>query len=131
MKRKFRILLIDDDEFIRMLVRDIFWIHGRGKYQVEEARTVDEGEKLLKEKKIDLILLDLIFPENGKKAESSLSFLEKIKSDPETKDTKVIVFSGYPDLKNKTLELGAEKFLLKGEYLPKEIFEAAENIIGT
>ena len=29
-KKKLKILLIDDDEMMRIYFRDIFWIHGRG-----------------------------------------------------------------------------------------------------
>lgn len=129
MEKIIKILLIDDDAFIRMLVKDIFWVHGRGKYQISEADTIEKGEQLLKEEKPDLILLDLIFEENGLGAKNSLGLLEKIKSNPKTKDIKVIVSSGYPDLKERVLELGAEKFLTKGEYLPKEFFEITKNIV--
>jgi CheY-like chemotaxis protein len=129
MEKTIKILLIEDDDFIRMLVKDIFWVHGKGKYQIFEARDIREGEKILAEVKPDLIFLDLIFQEDGLGSRSSLGLLEKIKSDPKTKDIKVIIFSGYPDLKERALELGAEKFLVKGEYLPKELFEIVENIV--
>lgn len=130
MKKIIKILLIDDDEFIRMLIRDIFWVHGKGGCQVYSASTIEEGEEILKKQKIDLIFLDLFIKEGGGlKAVLSLAFLEKIKSDIKTKNIKVIIFSGYPDLKKRALELGAEKFLLKGEYLPKELFEITNELI--
>ncbi len=129
MEKIIKILLIDDDEFIRILIKDIFWVHGKGKYQVFDVESIEKGEKLLKEEKIDLIFLDLMFLKDGKGAVSSLDFLKRIKSNPETRDIKVIIFSGYPDLKKRTLELGAEKFLIKGEYLPKELLEITEEII--
>jgi CheY-like chemotaxis protein len=129
MEKPIKILLIEDDNFIRMLVKDIFWVHGKGKYQIFEARDVQEGEKILAEVKPDLIFLDLIFQEDGLGSRSSLGLLEKIKSHPETKNIKVIVFSGYPDLRERALELGAEKFLVKGEYLPKELFDIVETLM--
>ncbi len=130
MEKVITILLIDDDAFIRMLVKDIFWVHGRGKYEVYETENIGEAEKFLEEKKPDLIFLDLMFPEDGLGMTSSLSFLKKIKTNPKTKDIKVIVFSGYPEFKKEHLkELGAEEFLIKGEQLPKELFEITEKII--
>lgn len=129
MEEKIKVLLIDDDEFIRLLVKDIFWVHGKDKYQFFEAKNIEEAKKILNEEKPNIIFLDLVFQEGGKGAMSSLSFLREIKSEPNTQNIKVIVFSGYPDLKKQVLELGAEKFLIKGEYLPKELFEITEEII--
>lgn len=129
MAETIKILLIDDDEFIRILIKDIFWVHGKGKFEVYEAKNIEEGKKILEEKKPDLIFLDLMFKENGLKTISSFNFLEEIKSNPKTKEIKVIVFSGFSDLKKRALELGADAFLLKGEYLPKELFQIAQEII--
>jgi len=39
-----------------------------------------------------------------------------------------LVYATYY-LKKRSLELGAEKFLIKGEYLPKELFKITEKII--
>lgn len=122
-----KILIIDDDFFIRTLVKDIFWVHGRGKYNVYETNNTQEGEKILKEENPNLIFLDLMLGEGPKE---SLDFIKKLKSDPKTKNVKLIVFSGYPDLKDKALELGADKFLTKGEQLPKELFDSVEKLLS-
>jgi len=129
MKEKAKILIIDDDFFIRTLVKDIFWVHGNGKYEIFEAENISQGEDFLKKEKPDLIFLDLMFPEEGMGIKTALGFLEKIKSNPETKDIKVIVYSGYPDLKKRSSELGAEVFLIKGEQLPKELVEIVEKLL--
>jgi len=129
MKKKIKILLIDNDPFIRMLVKDIFWVYGRDRYQILAAESLEKGEEILKKEKPDLIFLDLVFPKDGLETRSSLNFLQEVKSNPKTEDIKVIVFSGYLDLKEICLNLGAEKFLTKGEYLPKELFELTEKML--
>lgn len=129
MKKIIKILLIEDDEFIRLLIRDIFWIYGQGKYRLYETKCIEEGENVIKKEKPDLIFLDLMFKESSMGVKSTLDFLEEIKSNPNTKDIKVIVFSGYPDLEKRVLELGAEKFLTKGDYLPKELFILVDDFV--
>ncbi|MEM2990280.1 MAG: response regulator, partial [Halobacteria archaeon] len=76
-------------------------------YNVSIARDGEEGLKLMKEIKPDLILLDINMPEmNG------WQVLEKIKQNPRTKDIPVIMLTALkPDL--SILEKGIENYLVK------------------
>jgi len=132
MDRVIKILSIDDDEFIRVLLGDIFWVHGRGRCEFYVVENTKKAEEFILKNKPDLIFLDLMLHENGSNENDSLFFLKRIKDDPAMKSIKVIILSGYPeeDLKIKALEMGAEKFLTKGEYLPKELVQIAEESMG-
>ncbi len=83
------------------------------------AKDGTEALKLATERTPDLILLDLLMPEvNG------LEFLKEfdIKKHPQTK---VIVFSNMDNmtLRTEATALGANLYLTKSEYTPKELME--------
>jgi len=66
----------------------------------------------------DIILLDIMMPEmNG------IQVLEKLKSDTQTKNIPVLALSNITESKyeTRTLELGAEQYLIKSQYLPIDI----------
>src|SRR3989338_2475290 len=136
--KKIKILLIDDDELIRIYFRDVFWIHGlEYKYELLLADNVKKAEEIInnKETRPQIIFLDLVMPieHDGKiitTPEAGMETLKKIKSDPETKNIKVIVFSGQKDEKfqEEAKRLGAETYLIKGDNLPKELAEFVEKI---
>lgn len=55
-----RILIVDDDDSIRMFIRRVLEHHG---YDVQEARNGDEGIRAYRSSPPDLVLLDLYMPE--------------------------------------------------------------------
>lgn len=106
-KNKTKILLVDDNEIIRIYLRDVFWIHGlENKYDLSAVESIEKAEKLIENPKTrpEIVFCDLVMPVTGgdKTAMSSaagFSLLEKIKSDPELKKIKVIIFSGHDEKK--------------------------------
>jgi len=139
MEKSIKILSIEDDEFMRIFLKDVFWLHGRGNNlddcefgMVDNVR--DAEERIANpETKPDLIFLDLMLPQTKDGAldkEAGFKFLEKIKSNPKTKDIKIVVFSAYRDkeLQSRALKLGAEKFLLKGENLPQDLIRVVHEL---
>lgn len=128
-KKIIKILSIEDDEFMRIFLKDVFWMHG-AEFNFRIVDNFNHAKELIKnpETKPDLLLLDLRLPEEAGEKPSinnALNFLENFKLDSKTKNIKVIVFSGYGDreIKAKALKLGAEKFLLKGKHLPQELIK--------
>jgi len=136
--KKIKILLVDDDELIRIYFRDVFWIHGlEYKYDLLLADNIKKAEEIInnEETRPQIIFLDLVMPieRDGKiitTPEAGLETLKKIKSDPKTKNIKVIVFSGHKDEKfqEEAKRLGSETYLIKGDNLPKELAEFVEKI---
>jgi len=123
MENKKLILLVDQDEYTRLLVRDIFLIYGKNKFQIDLIDNPTAAEEYLKEKTPDIILIDLVFrKDGGVSAEIGLDFLKKLKTNPQLQNTKIVVFSGYADLKDEALKIGADDFIIKGEHLPVELY---------
>lgn len=76
-----KVLIIDDEEDVCISVK--MFVEGLG-FSAETAGSGKEGITLLKKKKFDLVLLDMLMPEmNGKET------LEKIRADPKIKNQKV------------------------------------------
>lgn len=125
-----KILSIENDEFMKIFLKDIFWIHGANKEDLNIFGNLKKAREFLKnpENKPDIILMGIGLPEeDGEKIDvkNGFRFLEDLKSNPETKDIKVIIFSNFGDkeIKEKALKMGVCKFLVKGEYLPQDILK--------
>lgn len=121
---KEKIILIEDDYFLATLYKDALI---RAEYDVLLARDGEEALNLIKENvDASLILLDLILPKiNG------IDVLKEIKNDPKTKNLSVIVLSNLNEesLKQESLRLGANAFLVKAESTPAQIIETAKQYI--
>ena len=74
-----RVMIVDDAEFMRMIIRDILLMHGH-----EVVAEVSDGEEAIQtylEVKPDLVLMDIIMPNmDGKEALQKL-----LAMDPEAK----------------------------------------------
>ncbi len=137
-ENKIKVLLIDDDEMIRIYFQDIFWIHGLDdKYELTVVNNIKKAGDIIDNPstKPNIIFMDLVMPieKDGRiitTPEAGLSLLEKIKNNEQLKKIKIIVFSGHDEesIKNKVKELGAENYLIKGGSLPRELVEFINKI---
>ena len=139
-KQKIKILLIDGNEMMRIYFRDIFWIHGcSDRYEIAMASSLKEAEKILMEKKTrpNTIFLDLMMRVKEEEDNSpdgqikrTLSFIEKIKSNKDLSDIKIIIHSSHREesLKEEVYKLGVDGYLIKGELMPKEIIFFTDKI---
>ena len=101
------ILCVEDEADIRSFVCKVLALEG---YQCLEAETEEEAFKLLDEKDINLVLLDLKLSESD-----GWQILEKIKSNPETSAIPVIVCTasfGQPQ-QERAFNMGAADYLIK------------------
>lgn len=94
-----------------------------------EVSIVNNGEELLEEVedfKPDIILLDLVMP-----VMDGFEALEKLKAKKETKDIPVLIASnlGQPTDLEKSMELGAEDYIIKSNMSLKEIVEKIKELI--
>lgn len=120
---KGKILLIEDEAGFRQIYRDVLTADG---YEVFEAQDGEKGWQLIKEKKPDLILLDLIIPKI-----SGYDILKRIREDPEIKNMPVLVFSvleNSEDIK-KSMLLGATDYIVKGFYEPSHVTEKIQSVL--
>ena len=79
------ILIIEDSEKNRKLVRDVLNVKG---YKTIESETAEEGLKLVIEKSPSLILMDIQLP-----GMDGITALKHLKADPETKSIPVIAIT--------------------------------------
>lgn len=122
-KDKVHVLIVEDDIFLSGIYQKKFEMEG---YKVS---TADNGEKGLtdaKKKKPAVILLDILLPKLD-----GFAVLEKLKSDPATKDIPVILLTnlGQKDDVEKGLEAGAVDYLIKAHFKPSEIVEKVKKVL--
>ncbi|MFH1462336.1 MAG: response regulator [bacterium] len=115
------ILFIEDESALQKTFGEVL---GQEGYQMLSALDGEIGLRLAKEKKPDLILLDLILPKV-----SGFDVLKKLKEDSETKEIPVIILTnleGVGDVE-KVLELGAKTYLVKTKYSLEELTDKIKN----
>ncbi|HVE80943.1 MAG TPA: response regulator [Candidatus Dormibacteraeota bacterium] len=118
-----RILIVEDDSILQSAYNTVLSMEG---YQVDVASDGLEGLRVAKEKKPDLILLDMLMPNLG-----GLEFLKvfEAKNHPETK---IIVFSNIvsPEDVRQAMDLGAVKYMTKANFTPKEMVATIKELLG-
>ena len=112
-----KILLIEDDKFLRELIIQKL---GREGFEATEAPEGEAGLTKMKEERPDLVLLDLILP-----GIDGFEVLSRMKKDPALTSIPVIILSnlGQRDDVQKGIDLGAEDYLIKAHFTPGEIVE--------
>lgn len=95
------ILIIEDNEKNRKLVRDVLQFKG---YQTMESETAEEGFKLALEKSPALILMDIQLP-----GIDGITALKQLRADPTTKHIPVIAVTASAMMHNRQT-MSAEGF---------------------
>ena len=114
------ILVVDDDEGIRLLVKKYL---NENEYLVTTAESAEDASKKIKLIEFDLIILDIMMP--GK---SGLEFIEDNKKDLETPII-LLTAKGEASERIKGLEIGADDYLPK-PFEPKELILRIQNILN-
>lgn len=113
--RERKLLLVEDDpEQVEIYSREL----GSAGFEVLATNNADEAFEIAKNKKPNLILLDLMLGNA-----SGLDILKKIKENLETKAIKVIAFTNFREkelLENERLE-GIYDYIYKADFTPKEV----------
>lgn len=112
-----KILLIEDERMLAKMYQEKFSEAG---FEVVLFYDSEGALELVKNEKPDLIVLDILLPrENG------ITFLQRLKNDPETSLVSVVAFSNYDDPKTKeeAIRLGAVDYLIKTDFTPQELIE--------
>ncbi len=136
--KKKKILLIDDNEIVRLMFSNVFWLHGLDDdYELTTIGQIEEAEKFLSspETRPDIIFTGLVMPftKDGKtetSAEAGFALLKRIKENPATKSIRVIIFSSFDEAwyRDQVLALGAEMYLKKSESMPQDIIELLRSL---
>ncbi|PIS04962.1 MAG: response regulator [Candidatus Buchananbacteria bacterium CG10_big_fil_rev_8_21_14_0_10_42_9] len=117
------ILLVEDDEFLAELYATKLELEG---YEVALAKDGASALKLVSEKTINLVLLDIILPKMD-----GFEVLSKLKSNSKTKNIPVILLTNLSqkDEVKKGFDLGADDYLIKAHFMPSEVITKIKNIL--
>ena len=115
-EKKF-VLVAEDDIFLANVHMSKLTKEG---FEVLIAKNGEEALNFARNRKPDIILMDLIMP-----VKDGFQALEELKSDPELKNIKVIILSNLSqdEDKKRTLDLGALEYVVKSDVSFKEIVE--------
>jgi two-component system phosphate regulon response regulator PhoB len=81
-----KVLVVDDDPDVRLFSVTVLEEHG---YTPLEAANGEEGLKMIKQEKPELIILDILMPR-----QSGIRLYRELKTDKSFKDIPIIILSG-------------------------------------
>ena len=118
-----KILLAEDDQFIV----DIYTTKlKQAGFIVEVAEDGEEALKKIKEKKPDLLLLDIVLPTmNG------WEILRAIRQSKDLKDLPVIILSNLYQKEEveRGMKFGVLKYMIKAHHTPSEVVEEVKKVL--
>ncbi len=119
-KKLFHLLVVDDDDRIRDLVKQYL---EENNFIISTASNAEEAKKKLEIVKYDLLILDIMMP-----GESGLSLTKTVKKNI---FTPIILLTAKGETKDRIegLELGADDYLGK-PFEPKELLLRIKNILN-
>ena len=119
-KKNFHILVVDDDNRIRELVKQYL---QENNFIVTTAKDSQDAKKKIEIIKFDILILDIMMP-----GESGLSLTKEIKS---KEKTPIILLTAKGETRDRIegLELGADDYLGK-PFEPKELLLRIKNILN-
>jgi DNA-binding NarL/FixJ family response regulator len=131
-----QILLIDDDDMIRILFKEMFWIYSANITEVTAVRSIADAYEYLKNNAAspDVVVLGLALLTKSvdgtasRETQPSLDLIANLKA--KNANVKVVVFSHHKEehLKEAAARAGADHYIIKGEQTPKEVVDFIENL---
>ena len=124
MVKKKLILLVEDDEFLAELYATKLNLED---FEVALATDGEKGLKIIKEKKPDLVLLDIILPKMD-----GFEILKIMKADKKLKTIPVILLTNLSqkDEVKRGLALGADDYLIKAHFMPSEVVKKIKQTVN-
>lgn len=119
-----KILFIEDEAALQKTFSDVLTQEG---LKVINALDGEQGLRMAKSEKPDLILLDLILPKVH-----GFEVLKILKEDAATKDIPIIVLTNLESTSDveRALELGATTYLVKANYDLEDVIKKVKNALG-
>jgi DNA-binding response OmpR family regulator len=103
--KKNRILVVDDDPDIGIMIKLMLEYHG---YNVVVTERAEKAEDLISEEHFDLLIMDMLL--SGK---NGTDICAKLKKDEALARLPIIMFSAHPNAKEICLGAGADDFIFK------------------
>ena len=120
---KDKILIVEDEPFLLDMYKMKF---KQGGFEVISATDGEEGIRISRREKPNIILLDIMMPKID-----GFEVLENLKKNPLTKLIPVLIFSNFSqkEQKEKGIALGAADYFVKTNYTPAQVLEKVKNIL--
>jgi len=120
---KTKITLIEDDKILSRVINEELSEAG---FDVSLAYDGEEGLEVVRSKKPDLILLDLVMPKKN-----GFEVLEELKASKETVNIPIIILTmlGQEEEVEKGLKLGANQYVIKSQYAVTEIIDKIKDFL--
>lgn len=117
------ILLIEDEEMISSMYKTKFTME---KLDLVTAADGETGLKLAKERKPDIVLLDIILPKID-----GFQVLRELKADPDLKAVPVVLLTnlGQESDIEKGKKLGADDYFVKANHTPADIVAKVKTVL--
>ena len=118
-KFNFHILVIDDDQKLRFLLKQFLEKSG---FRVSDAEDTIQAKKIMKSLIFDLLVIDIMMP-----GQNGLEFLEEIRL---TNNVPTLILSAMSAPENRLdgLEFGADDYMTK-PFEPRELLLRIQNIL--
>jgi DNA-binding NtrC family response regulator len=120
MKKRTTILVVDDEDIVRESLRD--WLDGVG-YKVDTAESADKALRIIKQKKIKIMIADLIMP-----GMNGIELMKKAREIVPTISTVIITAHGTIQTAITAIREGAYDYVEK-PFCPEKVELLIKNLI--
>ena len=120
MKKRTKILVVDDEDIVRESLRD--WLDGVG-YKVDIAESGDKALKIIKQKKIKIMIADLIMP-----GMNGIELMKKAREIVPTISTVIITAHGTIQTAITAIREGAYDYVEK-PFCPEKVELLIKNLV--
>jgi two-component system phosphate regulon response regulator OmpR len=118
-KFNFHILVIDDDQRLRLLLKQFLEKNG---FRVSDAEDTDQAKKIMKSLIFDLLVIDIMMP-----GQNGLEFLKEVRLKNNIPALMLSAMSA-PEDRLDGLEFGADDYMTK-PFEPRELLLRIQNIL--
>ena len=118
-KQNFHILVIDDDQKLRLLLKQFLEKNG---FRVSDAEDTTQAKKIMESLIFDLLVIDIMMP-----GQNGLEFLKEIRQSNSI-PTLMLTAMSNPEDRLDGLEFGADDYMTK-PFEPRELLLRIQNIL--
>jgi diguanylate cyclase (GGDEF)-like protein len=121
-QRPIRVLVVDDDERLRILLRTTLEVID---IEIDEAAGVPAARTRITADRPDVVVLDLGLP-----GQSGLSLCEELKRDPRTRDIGIVVLTGSDEGTGPAARAAGADGYLRKPFSPLDLLSVVEQLAG-
>ena len=118
-----KILIIEDDPNIQDIYKTTLEEAG---YTVFQATTGQQGLSLISQSSPDLVLLDIMLPDNM----NGFDILEKLKQSDTTKAIPVVILTNIESESRTAKKIGATDYIIKVNITPDQLVEKVKSYLS-